>query len=138
MNLAKNSFFALTWFAFILSFSFVLIGIWNNDDWQLVEKGFYTTTLGWITFSAISLVKTLYDINEGVKTSPVYVFFAWLSAIISISIAVIAVYNTEWVLVEKGYYWLGIAFISYTSFALMKEMRERENAKANAPVEELE
>ena len=104
---------------FIVAFSFTLIAIWNTE-WQLVEKGFYTIVLGWITFSAFSLVKTLRDKSEGLKVSGEYIFLAWLSTLASFGIGMIAIWNTEWVLVEKGYYWLGLLFVSYTAFALSK------------------
>ncbi|MFP3918134.1 YiaA/YiaB family inner membrane protein [Lysinibacillus telephonicus] len=121
----SKEFFFLTWAAFLVSFSFVLIAIWNTD-WMLVERGFYTICLGWITFSAFSLVKVLRDRNEGIKTAPEYLFLAWLSMIVSFSIGMIAVWNTEWIFVEKGYYWMGILFTTYTSVALAKVIRDRQ------------
>lgn len=55
-----KEFYFLTWVAFIVSFSFTLIAIWNTE-WMLVEKGFYTSVIGWITFSAFTLTKTIRD-----------------------------------------------------------------------------
>ncbi|MFJ8234992.1 YiaA/YiaB family inner membrane protein [Ureibacillus sp. NPDC094379] len=121
----SKEFFFLTWFAFLVSFSFVLIAIWNTQ-WMLVEKGFYTVSLGWITFSAFSIVKVLRDRHEGIKTASEYIFLAWLSMVASFSIGMIAVWNTEWQLVEKGYYWMGILFTTYTSIALAKVIRDRQ------------
>lgn len=128
----SKEFFFLTWLACIVSFSFVLVAIWNTE-WILVEKGFYTVVLGWITFSAFSLVKTLRDRSDGIKTSPEYIFLAWTSILASFSIGMIAIWNTEWELVEKGYYWLGILFVTYSSFALSKELRDRQDEKENNP-----
>lgn len=128
----SKEFFFLTWFAFLVSFSFVLIAIWNAE-WLLVERGFYTVCLGWITFSAFSLVKVLRDRNEGIKTGNEYLFLAWLSMIASFSIGMIAIWNTEWLLVEKGYYWMGILFTTYTSVALAKVIRDRQVYKGENP-----
>ncbi|HWI46930.1 MAG TPA: YiaA/YiaB family inner membrane protein [Rummeliibacillus sp.] len=122
----SNEFFFLTWAAFITGFAFVLIAIWNTD-WMLVERGFYTIVLGWITFSAFSLVKTIRDKKENIRVSKEYLGLCWLSTIASFGIGMISIWNTEWPLVEKGYYWLGIIFVMYTSFALSKEIRDRQN-----------
>lgn len=124
----SKEFYFLTWLAFIVAFSFTLIAIWNTE-WILVEKGFYTIVLGWVTFSAFSLVKTLRDKSEGIKVSGEYVFLAWLSTLASFGIGMISIWNTEWILVEKGYYWLGLIFVTYTSFALSKEIRDRQDFK---------
>lgn len=128
----SKEFYFLTWIAFILAFSFTLVAIWNTE-WILVEKGFYTIVIGWITFSAFSLVKTLRDKMEGVKVTGEYIFLTWASTLASFAIGMIAIWNTEWQLVEKGYYWLGIIFITYTSFALSKEIRDRQEFKDSQP-----
>lgn len=128
----SKEFYFLTWLACIVSFSFVLVAVWNTE-WMLVEKGFYTILLGWITFSAFSLVKTLRDRSEGIKTSPEYIFLAWSSMLASFSIGMIAIWNTEWELVEKGYYWLGILFVTYSSVGLSKELRDRQDDKDKNP-----
>ncbi len=124
-----NEFFFLTWAAFLTGFGFVLVAIWNTD-WQLVERGFYTILLGWITFSAFSLVKTIRDQHDGIKVTKEYLLLCYLSTIASFGIGMISVWNTEWELVEKGYYWLGIIFVLYTSFALSKEIRDRQYGKS--------
>ncbi|MGX9135658.1 YiaA/YiaB family inner membrane protein [Rummeliibacillus sp. JY-2-4R] len=122
----SNEFFFLTWAAFLIGFAFVLIAIWNTD-WMLVEQGFYTIILGWITFSSFSLVKTIRDKRENIKVSKEYLALCWLSVVASFGIGMISVWNTDWELVEKGYYWLGIIFVMYTSFALSKEIRDRQD-----------
>lgn len=133
----SKEFFFLTWAAFLVSFSFVLIAIWNTD-WMLVERGFYTICLGWITFSAFSLVKVLRDRQEGIKTAPEYLFLSWLSMIVSFSIGMIAVWNTEWIFVEKGYYWMGILFTTYTSVSLAKVIRDRQQyLEQNGEIQEV-
>ncbi len=94
---------------------------------MLVERGFYTIILGWITFSSFSLVKTLRDKREKMKVSTEYLALCWLSTIASFGIGIISIWNTKWPLVEKGYYWLGLIFVMYTSFALAKEIRDRQD-----------
>lgn len=124
-----KEFYFLTWVAFIVSFSFTLIAIWNTE-WMLVEKGFYTSVIGRITFSAFTLTKTIRDRYEGIKVTTEYTFLAWVSIVASFSVGIISIWNTEWMLVEKGYYWMGIMFITFSSFALSKETRDRQDAKA--------
>lgn len=126
----SKEFYFLTWVAFILAFSFTLVAIWNTE-WELVEKGFYTCIIGWVTFSAFTLVKVLRDKADGIKVSTEYVFLTWASIVASFGIGFVAVWNTEWVLVEKGYYSMGLMFITYASFALSKEIRDRQSLQTD-------
>lgn len=121
----QKEFFFIAWCAFIVSFSFVLISIWNTE-WILVERGFYTICIGWITYSSFALVKVLRDKSEGIKSAAEFTFLTWASFIASFAIGMIAVWNTEWILLEKGYYWMGILFTMFTSITLAKEVRDRQ------------
>lgn len=123
----QKEFFFLSWAGFLVSFSFVLIRIWNNDDWMLVERGFYTICLGWLTYSSFALVNVLSIRREGGKTGVEFVFLTWLSFIAAFAIGMISVYNTEWVLLEKGFYWMGLLFCTFTTITLAKEIRARQS-----------
>ncbi|WP_391369875.1 YiaA/YiaB family inner membrane protein [Lysinibacillus sp. KU-BSD001] len=123
----QKEFFFLSWAGFLVSFCFVLISIWNNDDWMLVERGFYTICLGWLTYSSFALVNVLRNRREGGKTGTEFVFLTWISFIAAFSIGMIAVYNTTWVLLEKGYYWMGLLFCTFTTLTLAKEIRDRQS-----------
>lgn len=107
---------------FFLSFGYVLLAI-RYAEWALVEKGFYTVCLCWITFSAFSLVKVLRDRQEGLKTAGEYRFLAWISMVASFSIGMIAIWNADWLLVE-----MGLLFTTYTSISLAKVIRDRHAA----------
>ncbi|WP_332651418.1 YiaA/YiaB family inner membrane protein [Lysinibacillus sp. 54212] len=124
----QKEFFVLSWAGFLVSFGFVLISIWNNDDWMLVERGFYTICLGWLTYSAFALVNVLSNRREGGKTGIEFVFLTWLSFIAAFAIGMISVYNTEWVLLEKGFYWMGLLFCTFTTITLAKEIRGRQSS----------
>ena len=119
----KREFLFVSWAAFVISFGFVLISIWNNDDWALIDRGYYTICLGWLTFSVFSLVGLTGLKNNGVKIAGEFIFFSWLSTIASLGIGMISVNNTDWVLMEKGYYWMGFLFTAFTTYVLVKVLR---------------
>lgn len=127
-----KEFYFLTWFVTVIAFFFVLTAIWNSE-WVLVEKGFYTVCLGWITFSSFTLAKTIRDKAEGKEVTAVFLGLSWLSTVASFLIAMIAIWNTDWLLVERGYYWMGIIFITYMSFSLTKEINDRIIESKNKP-----
>jgi len=58
-----TAFTFLAWGSFILSFAFLIVGIWNAD-WSLVEKGFYAGSFIWGIFSAFVLAKVVRDNDE--------------------------------------------------------------------------
>lgn len=133
----QKEFFFLSWGGFLVSFAFVLISIWNNEDWMLVERGFYTICLGWLTYSSFALVNVLSNRREGGKTGVEFVFLTWLSFLAAFAIGMISVYNTEWVLLEKGYYWMGLLFCTFTTITLAREIRVRQST-INSPKENIE
>lgn len=58
-----TEFLFLAWASFILSFSFLLVAVWNAD-WALVEKGYYAGCFIWGIFSAFVLAKVIRDNQE--------------------------------------------------------------------------
>lgn len=122
----NKDFLFVAWAAFVVSFAFVLISVWNNVDWTLIDRGYYTICLGWITFSVFALVNLMSLKSEGTKIAGEFLFFAWLSTAASIIIGMVSVNNTEWVLMEKGYYWMGFLFTSFSTYVLVKAIRDRQ------------
>jgi len=124
----NKEFLFVAWAAFIVSFAFVLISIWNNEEWELIDRGYYTICLGWITFSVFALVNLVSLKSEGMKVAGEFIFFSWISTVAALMIGMISVNNTEWVLMEKGYYWMGFLFTSFTTYVLVKAIRDKQKA----------
>lgn len=124
----NKEFLFVAWVAFIVSFAFVLISIWNNEEWELIDRGYYTICLGWITFSVFALVNLVSLKSEGMKVAGEFIFFSWISTVAALLIGMISVNNTEWVLMEKGYYWMGFLFTSFTTYVLVKAIRDKQKA----------
>lgn len=60
------------------------------------------------------------------RNTAAFTFLAWASFIISVSFFIVAIWNTKWMLVEKGYY-AGIFIWSvYSAFVLSKVIRDNE------------
>lgn len=60
------------------------------------------------------------------RNTMAFTFLAWASFILSIGFFLIAIWNTEWQLVEKGYY-AGIFIWSvYSAFVLSKVVRDND------------
>jgi len=55
-----------------------------------------------------------------------FTFLAWASFVISVSFFVVAIYNADWMLVEKGYYAGCFIWGVYSAFVLSKVIRDNE------------
>lgn len=55
-----------------------------------------------------------------------FTFLAWASFILAASFFIVAIYNTEWMLVEKGYYAGVFIWAVYSAFVLSKVIRDNE------------
>lgn len=55
-----------------------------------------------------------------------FTFLAWASFAISILFFLVAIWNTEWELVEKGYYAGVFIWSVYSAFVLSKVIRDNE------------
>lgn len=61
MSKKDNSFYALTWFAFIFSTAGFLIGIQQTFALDIQTKGFYIMSYFFAIFAAFTLSKTIRD-----------------------------------------------------------------------------
>lgn len=127
-KMQNKDFLFVAWAAFVVSFAFVLISIWNNVDWALIDRGYYTICLGWITFSVFALVNLMSLRSDGMKVAGEFIFFSWLSTAASIIIGMVSVNNTDWILMEKGYYWMGFLFTAFTTYVLVKAIRDKQKS----------
>lgn len=55
-----------------------------------------------------------------------FTFLAWSSFAISVGFFLVAIWNTEWVLVEKGYYAGTFIWAVYSAFVLSKVIRDND------------
>lgn len=106
--------FGVSLLGLIFSGLFTVVSIWNTE-WMLLEKGYYTfgvLTVIVIVYLAIQfLLKLKTSSNLGKLNASIALFFAF----IAIVFMAISIRNTEWILLEKGYYWMGLAFVALTS-----------------------
>lgn len=124
----------------IFSFAYFNISVWNNIDWLLLERGYYTAMSGIIVFSVISAAKSITTVVEkgGTKLDRIYAGIASVIAVVSIIYCCVSIYNTDWVYLEKGYYWGATAFITITAALtwISLEIVARENAAKRPTYEE--
>lgn len=110
---------AISTFGLIGSLLFTIISIWNNGaEWMLLERGYYTFGVLTIAVSLLYATKSVIDRVEYRRESVPDFLIMGISVIFSIIAIIfmaISIRNTEWVLLEKGYYWMGLFFISVTS-----------------------
>ena len=60
------------------------------------------------------------------RNTGAFTFLAWGSFILSVGFLLIAIWNTEWALVEKGYYAGVFIWSVYSAFVLSKVIRDNE------------
>lgn len=119
----------------IFSFGYFNISVWNNVDWMLLERGYYTAMSGIIVFAVISSARSITTVVErgGTLLDKVYAAIASIIAVVAIIYCCVSIYNTDWVYMEKGYYWGATAFITITAaltwISLEMVMRDRQPEK---------
>lgn len=110
---------AISGFGLIGSLLFTIISIWNNGaDWLLLERGYYTFGILTVAVSLLFTTKSIIDRIELKRVAIPDTIILGLSTIFSIVAVIfmaISIRNTEWVLLEKGYYWMGLFFVSVTA-----------------------
>lgn len=127
----NKQFYGLSIFMCILAFTFMIVSIWNSD-FALSLKGYYVVCITWIMTSVFNLVRVLRDKQEGIPVGGEAIFLGWAALITSTVIMIYSAWNTDWELHLKGYYWLGTAFVLYSSYALADQIRtKQEEERAN-------
>ena len=110
--------FGVSLIGFVFSFIFVLISVWNNTDWLLLERGYYTFGVITIGVTVYIAIQHIIEYKTATVLGKVNIFVITAFAIVSVIFMAISVRNTEWILLEKGYYWMGIAFVTITAAML--------------------
>lgn len=106
-------------FGLIGSLLFTIISIWNNGaEWLLLERGYYTFGILTVAVSLLFTTKSIIDRIELKRVTvpdAIILGISTIFSIIAIIFMAISIRNTEWVLLEKGYYWMGLFFVSVTA-----------------------
>lgn len=117
------AFIAASWVALLTGIVAFNIGLWNADM-QLNEKGYYFTVLMFGLFSAISLQKAVRDQLEGIPVTNIYYGLAWFSALLSILLLVVGLWNAELTRSEKGFYAMSFLLSLFAAIAVQKNTRD--------------
>ena len=132
---------AISAFGLIGSLLFTIISIWNNGaEWMLLERGYYTFGVLTVAVSLLFATKSVIDKVEFKReTIPDFIIMgiSVIFSIISVIFMAISIRNTQWVLLEKGYYWMGLFFVSVTAVmfwaSLHTVMKESANNNYHRP-----
>ena len=92
----------------------------------LNEKGYFLTLLLYGLFSAVSVQKAVRDRMEGIPVTDVYYGICWASAIISMGLLVIGLWNAPLWLSEKGFYAIAYFLSLFAVIAVQKNTRDNQ------------
>lgn len=117
------AFTGASWVALFTGVITYNIGLWNAQM-ALNEKGYYFTVLLYGLFAAISVQKSVRDRLEKIPVSDLYYGISWASALISILLLVIGLWNSTLDLSEKGFYGMSYTLSLFASIAVQKNVRD--------------
>ena len=129
--------FGISTFGLLGSLLFTIISIWNNGiEWILLERGYYTFGVLTVAVTMLFATKSIIDRTELNRTTLPDTLMLGLSvifAVIAVIFMAISIRNTEWVLLEKGYYWMGLFFVSVTAIMFWATLHAviKENQPSN-------
>jgi uncharacterized membrane protein YiaA len=126
------AFIAASWSALLIGTVAFIIGLWNANM-QLNEKGYYFTVLMFGLFAAISVQKAVRDQMEGIPVTNIYYGLAWFSALLSIVLLTVGLWNASLDKSEKGFYAMSFILSLFSAIAVQKNTRDMKAAKP--PVE---
>lgn len=107
--------FGVSLFGLIFSSIFTVVSIWNNSDWMLLERGYYTFGMIMVAVLVYLGIQQVLNVNSQGTLNRFNSVVSIAFAIVAIIFVGVSIRNTDWELLEKGYYWMGLAFISITS-----------------------
>ena len=119
----SNAFIGASWLAAGVGILGYCVGLWNADM-MLNEKGYYLTVLLYGLFSAISVQKSVRDRLENIPVTDLYYGISWLSALLSILLLVIGLWNASLALSEKGFYGMAYILSLFAAITVQKNTRD--------------
>jgi uncharacterized membrane protein YiaA len=121
----SNAFTGASWLALAVGIVGFCVGLWNAEM-LLNEKGYFLTLLLYGLFSAVSVQKAVRDRMEGIPVTDVYYGICWASAIISMGLLVIGLWNAPLWLSEKGFYAIAYFLSLFAVIAVQKNTRDNQ------------
>jgi len=117
------AFIGASWTALLIGITSYCIGLWNAEM-MLNEKGYYFTVLLLGLFSVISLQKSVRDKLEGIQVTEIYHSLSWFTAMTSIVLLIIGLWNADLLLSEKGFYGISFLLSIFSAIAVQKNTRD--------------
>ena len=127
-NPPSMAFGGASWLALGVGMVSYNVGLWNADM-QLNEKGYYFTVLMYALFSAISIQKVVRDRIDNIPVTDIYYGISWFSAILSILLLVIGLWNASLSLSEKGFYAMSFLLSIFAAIVAQKNTRDGQEFK---------
>jgi len=121
----SNAFTGASWLALAVGIVGFCVGLWNAEM-LLNEKGYFLTLLLYGLFSAVSVQKAVRDRMEGIPVTDVYYGICWASAIISMGLLAIGLWNAPLWLSEKGFYAIAYFLSLFAVIAVQKNTRDNQ------------
>jgi uncharacterized membrane protein YiaA len=122
------AFVGVSWLALLIGATGYLIGLYNINL-NLTEKGFYVTVFLFGLFGAVAVSKSVRDKLENIPVSSLFYGLSWVAAIIPILFIVIALWNADMGVSEKGFYGMSISLTMFATIAIQKNVRDLQAAK---------
>ena len=119
----SNAFTGASWLALAVGIVGFCVGLWNAEM-LLNEKGYFLTLLLYGLFSAVSVQKVVRDRMKGIPVTDLYYGICWASAIISMGLMVIGLWNAPLWLSEKGFYAIAYFLSLFAVIAVQKNTRD--------------
>lgn len=119
----SNAFIAASWTALLVGMVGFLIGLWRAEM-ALSEKGYYFSILMFGLFAVISVQKSVRDRLEGIQVTDIYYGLSWFTAILSIVLLVIGLWNADILPSEKGFYAFAFLLAMFGAVAVQKNTRD--------------
>jgi uncharacterized membrane protein YiaA len=119
----SNAFTGASWLALAVGIVGFCVGLWNAEM-LLNEKGYFLTLLLYGLFSAVSVQKVVRDRMKGIPVTDLYYGICWASAIISMGLLVIGLWNAPLWLSEKGFYAIAYFLSLFAVIAVQKNTRD--------------
>lgn len=119
----SSAFTSASWAVLFIGIISYNVGLFNATM-QLNEKGYYFTLLLYGLFAAVSLQKSVRDINEGIPVTSLYMGICWFAVGSSLLLLTIGLWNADLLLSEKGFYGMSFVLSLFASVAVQKNIRD--------------
>lgn len=122
-NQPTTAFVFASWTAMFAGVLAYLAGLWNANL-QLNEQGFFFTVLVFGLFSAVTVQKCVRDKADGIPATDLYYGISWCSAILSVVLLCVGIWNSGLDLSEKGFYMMAFLLALFGSITVQKNTRD--------------